>query len=232
MKNRARRAYDCLAVNLSESYTSIFPKKVLKRYEMAEVRDAAAILATTSPEEFDEIVQVLNGFALTDDDFLTAGGSKGAVAIRLDDAFREFGWREGRHDTRIISVLRLMPYRAAGETEPEVIETEVVAEAYKIDNVKGGVALDVEWNAKDGNLDRDVGAYRALYDAGIITAGVIVTRTQDDLRELGEEIGRNPFGTTTTTNLPKLLHRLTRGDGGGCPILAVAACRRTHETRG
>lgn len=216
-------------VNLTESYKDVFPADVLDRYEFAEVRDAASIIAATSEEEFEEIVQVLDGFALEDDDFLVAGGSKGAVAIRLDEAFRELGWREGRHDTKIVSVLRLMPYRAAGETQAKTIESEVLAEAYKVDNVKGSIALDVEWNAKDGNLDRDLGAYRALYDAGIITAGVIVTRTQDDLRALGEKIGRDPFSTTTTTNLPKLLHRLARGDSGGCPVLAVAASAATYE---
>ncbi|MDQ6839959.1 MAG: hypothetical protein M3137_16935 [Actinomycetota bacterium] len=35
------------------------------------------------------------------------------------------------------------------------------------------------------------------------------------------------FGTSTTTNLTKVLPRLTRGDGGGCPILVVSICART-----
>lgn len=75
-----------------------------------------------------------------------------------------------------------MPYGPAGERDATVIESEVRNEGYKVDNVKGRVALDVEWNAKDGNLDRDVGAYRALYEAGIINGAAIITRTQADLR--------------------------------------------------
>jgi len=115
---------------------------------------------------------------------------------------------------------------------PRVIESEVFNEGYKVDNVKGRIALDVEWNAKDGNLDRDIGAYRALYDAGLIDGAVLVTRTQDDLRRLAqglalaagqaEEEARRRLGTTTTTNLGKLEPRMTRGDAGGCPVLAVA----------
>ena len=70
-----------------------------------------------------------------------------------------------------------------------VRESEVVNEGYKVDNVKGRVALDVEWNAKDGNLDRDVGAYRALYDAGLIDGAVVLARTRDDLRELAQRPG-------------------------------------------
>jgi hypothetical protein len=65
-------------------------------------------------------------------------------------------------------MLILQPYAVAGETMPVLRESEVHNEGYKVDNVKGRIALDVEWNAKDGNLDRDIGAYRALYDAGLM----------------------------------------------------------------
>lgn len=102
--------------------------------------------------------------------------------------------------------------------------------------MKDRVALDVEWNAKDGNLDRDMGAYRALYDAGIIDAAVIITRTQEDLRTLASRLAfeaghsyadaSRRLGTTTTTNLVKLEPRMTRGDTGGCPLLAAAISAR------
>ena len=214
-------------MDLTQSFEEAFPREILERYDLVEVSDAATILKHTSPEEFGQIVEVLGEFALTDEDFLKPGGQKSTVAARLDLAFRERGWREGRHDTKVTSILPLSPY--AGEAKRAPVETEVVNEGYKVDNVKGSVALDVEWNAKDGNLDRDVSAYRALYDAGIITAAIIVTRTQEDLRRLGERIGRNPFGTTTTTNLGKLTPRMTRGDSGGCPLLAIAITARCHE---
>ena len=53
--------------------------------------------------------------------------------------------------------------------------SEVASPSYRIDNVKGRVALDVEWHAKDGNLDRDIAAYRALYEAGVVDGAVMVT---------------------------------------------------------
>jgi hypothetical protein len=97
-----------------------------------------------------------------------------------------------------------------------------------VDNLKGRIALDVEWNAKDGNLDRDLGAYRALSDAALIDAAVLIRRTQEYLREL--VIHMNPastkFATTTTTNLEKPRPRLTRGDAEGCPVLAVTITAR------
>jgi len=209
-------------VDFTESFKKHFPASLIKKYELREVRDASAVLANTSPVEFRELVAVLKQFRLRRSDILEPGGNEGPVPKRLNQALREIGWREGRYDTTIKSSLNLMPYRPAREKETRVIETEVSSTGYKVDNLKGKVALDVEWNAKDGNLDRDLGAYRALYDVGIIAAAVILTRTQADLRRLGAELGRDPFRTSTTTNLDKLVPRLARGDGGGCPILAVA----------
>lgn len=217
-------------MDLTESYSRVFPKDILRRYEMREVRNAAAVISQTNPAEFASISRILKEFALTRDDVLSPGKNEGKIAKRLNREFRDSGWREGRYDTRITSSLRLMPHRPAGERKPMVVQSEVVSEGYKVDNVKGEVALDVEWNAKDGNLDRDVSAYRSLYEVGIIVAGVIVTRTQQDLRELGAELGRPKFlNTTTTTNLEKLGPRLTRGDAGGCPLLAVAITARCYR---
>lgn len=223
-------------MELTASYERVVPDDVRDRYELRETRNAAAILAATNPERFDEIVAVLREFELLKADLVDPGGNESNLAHRLNDAFRSRGWREGRCDTRVISELRIMPYRQAGERSPRVIESEVFSTGYKVDNVKDRVALDIEWNAKDGNLDRDIGAYRALYDTGIIDAALIITRTQEDLRatayELAIEDGlpeseaSKRLSTTTTTNLVKLEPRMTRGDTGGCPLLVVAISPR------
>jgi len=185
----------------------------------------------TSPQIWEEILAVLEAFSLSESDIRAAGGNKSDIAARLDESFRELGWREGRVDTLIKLKVAISPYRRAGETTGTTLESVVENKGYKVDNFKERVALDVEWNAKDGNLDRDIGAYRALYDAAVIDAAVLVTRTQSDLRDLAVQldVDSTKFATTTTTNLDKLLPRLTRGDGGGCPILAIAICARTVE---
>ena len=213
-------------MDLTHSFERVLPSEILDRFAIRETRDAAAVIQNTNPDEFNEIIEVLSAFRLTEEDILTPGGSKGMVATRLDQTFRAFGWREGRYDREITSKLRLMPYRPSGEKRAEETETKVLSEGYKVDNVKGKIALDVEWHAKDGNLDRDVGAYRALYDVGIITAGVVVTRSYQEIRDLALRLGRDAFKTTTTTTLEKLEPRMTRGDAGGCPVLAFGITSR------
>lgn len=228
-------AYSCgvaiyaALVELTASYEIVVPDDIRSRFELREVRNAASILAATNPAEFAEILRVLGAFRLEALDITEPGGGKSRLAIRVDEAFRRLGWREGRHDTHITSVVSLQPYHPAGESDARVVESEVRNIGYKVDNVKGRIALDVEWNAKDGNLDRDVGAYRALYDAGIIDGGVIITRTFASIRDLAIKLGRSgAFATTTTTTLDKLEPRLTRGDGGGCPILAIGITDRAY----
>jgi len=226
-------------MELTGSWTTALPAAVAERYELRETRNAAAVLAATCPDEVTELCAVLTGFTLTTADLVEAGGNESRLAARLNTAFRERGWREGRVDTVVTSRLQVQPWHPAGEHGVTVRESEVVNEGYKVDNVKGRVALDVEWNAKDGNLDRDIGAYRALYDAGLIDGAVLLTRTHDDLRELARELARaagrtddevrSRLSTSTTTHLGKLESRMTRGDAGGCPLLAVAISRRCWD---
>ncbi|WP_285031916.1 BglII/BstYI family type II restriction endonuclease [Mycolicibacterium sp. lyk4-40-TYG-92] len=224
-------------MDLTDSYARVLPTHIRDRYEFIETRNAAAILAATNPQRFDELLTALDEFQLRTDDLVQPGGQETELAARLNTAFRNKGWREARVDTRIRLELRKMPHKPAGEVHPTLEDTEVFNEGYKVDNFVDRLALDVEWNAKDGNLDRDLSAYRALYDAALIDVAVIITRTQTDLRTLGYRLGieagmdderaRRILATTTTTNTEKLRPRMQRGDSGGCPLLAVAICART-----
>ena len=224
-------------MDLTISFERVLPEDVRRKYEFAETRNAAAIFAATNPDAFNQLVDVLRTFTLRTADLLNPGGQESDLAARMNRLFRERGWREARVDTLIRLSLQRTPLRAAGEHALEPIITETRNEGYKVDNFRDRVALDMEWNAKDGNLDRDIGAYRSLYDAALIDVGVLITRTLD-LRTLGRQLAieagmdraraKRILNTTTTTNREKLLPRLTRGDAGGCPILAVFICAATH----
>lgn len=237
MSAAAPRSAMFATMDLTHSYTQCIPPDILERYQFAETRNAAMILAATNSSAFSQLMDVLRLFQLRTADLLQPGGQESDLAARLNLMFRERGWREARVDTLIRLLLQRTPLKIAGEASLPPISTETRNEGYKVDNFRDRVALDVEWNAKDGNLDRDIGAYRALYDAALIDAGVLITRTLE-LRDLGRQLGaeaglpsekvRRILNTTTTTNSKKLVPRLTRGDAGGCPVLAVFICAATH----
>lgn len=217
-------------MDLTESFNQVLPDDILNRYRLAETRNAAKILHATNPAAFQQVIEVLSGFSLTPADLVTPGGQESDLAARLNGSFRSKGWREARVDTLIRLSLNLSPWsdEKAADLPPSI--TETINQGYKVDNFRDRAALDVEWNAKDGNLDRDISAYRALYDAALIDCGILISRTLD-LRDLARKVAlargmelaaaRRILGTTTTTNDRKLIPRLTRGDAGGCPVLAV-----------
>lgn len=227
-------------MELTTSYREVVPESLLEKYEFVEVRNAASIIAHTNPRQFSELVDVLERFYLYTDDLVLPGGQESKLAARLNGSFRRRGWREARVDTEVELALSLTPY--GGEGKLEDVRSRVVNEGYMVDNFLGRLALDVEWNAKDGNLDRDLAAYRALYDFALIDGAVLITRTQGKLRELGRHLGRMAgmtekdakkiLGTTTTTNTDKLIPRMTRGDAGGCPLLVIAISADTWAGEG
>jgi hypothetical protein len=222
-------------MDLTDSYKDRLPAAILAKYSFAETRNATAILSATNPAAYSEMVEVLSEFQLRSQDLIEPGGQESALAARINEAFRSKGWREARADTLIQLSLVVSPW--GNEAQHPPITRETKNEGYKVDNFRHRVALDVEWNAKDGNLDRDISAYRALYDAGLIDIGILLSRTLD-LRELAEQVAldhgmtakeaKKRLQTTTTTNDRKLLPRLTRGDAGGCPVLAIFIAKNTY----
>jgi len=229
-------------LELTRTFERVFEPNLRERYEFAEVRSAAATLQGTNPEAFGHLAGVLSEFRLTLANLTDAGGSKSDIARDLDLAFRKLGWREAGHRTETRVTFKLEPYKPAGEKKAITREYPFRTEGHKVDNVLARIALDVEWNAKDGNLDRDLANFRALHEAALIDVGVIITRHHErtkyaanTLAELAGKIRFNPkkeriilLGTSTTTNLEKLLPRLERGDGGGCPVLVVAITERCY----
>lgn len=225
----------------TNSYVRVVPEALLARYELAEVRNAAAALAGTNPDEFLDILYVLDGFRLTLGSLTDAGKNKSDIAIDLDLAFRTRGWREAGHESETRFSLNFSPY-PAGDPPLPPIEFEYGTKGHKVDNFRGRVAADVEWNAKDGNLDRDLANFRALHDVSLIDVGVLITRNHartrwaaNYLAEAGNRIRYTRggqrivlLGTSTTTNMEQLIPRLERGDAGGCPVLAVALTERCY----
>lgn len=239
-------------MELTESWRDVFPAAVVDRYQFCETRNAAAVLKATSPDAFQDVVDLLAGFVLTVDKLTTPGGNKSVIAKELDETMRQSGWREARFDQNLTTTLKIYRWIAAPQRE-ETREVVSVNEygGHKVDNVLHRAVLDVEWNPKDGNLDRDLANYISLHEGGIIDVGIILTRAGADLREFVRDLiekvkairvpeecenwharmkalADNPLGTSTTSNMEKLIPRIERGDGKGCPILAIAITNQCY----
>lgn len=229
-------------MELTKSYEKAVSSRIVARYSWLEVRNAAAIIAASDNRTHLEMHFVLSRFNLSVPYLLDAGGGKSKLAADLDEAFRELGWRETHMSIETVTKLEKQPWRKGGEKKVETETVPMAGDTHKLDNVQRRVAIDVEWHAKDGNLDRDLSAFRALYDAGVIDAGVLITRSYADVYHLSNWLGKHlgrphldrkgneipRFRTTTTTTMEKLEFRLRRGDAGGCPVLAVGIGYRTY----
>lgn len=217
----------------------VLPLEARNHWEFMETNSAAAVLKAVCPDEWENVVDILSKYRLHPTTWLKAGGNRGDIAAEIDSAFYQFGWREARLDLETKGTLYSKNEKKIGEL-PSVIQ-----EGYLVDNFKGRVVLDVEWNAKDGNLDRDLSAYRSWYEAGVISAGIIITKDRLSLLALARRLWKEyqdtlpenernnklpiDLTTSTTTTFDKAQMRVRRGVMGTCPILIVAASEKTWD---
>jgi hypothetical protein len=218
---------------------NVLPVSVRKKWQFLETNSASAVMQAVCPEEWADIVSVLTQYRLNPNTWLKPGRNRGDIAAEIDALFSERGWHETRLDLETRAILYSKNNERIGELPP------VYQEGYLVDNFKGRVVLDVEWNAKDGNLDRDLASYRSWYEAGVISAGVIITKDRLPLLNLARELWSNyqntlpeaqrnkplpiDLSTSTTTTLNKAAMRVRRGVMGTCPILIVAASENTWD---
>lgn len=228
---------------LTKSYidNAVMPPDLRDKYQFLESGSAAAVLSVVSPTEWKDVLSALDEFELNPQTWLKAGGNRGDVAKELDGLFEKRGWAERRLDIETKGYL-------VGKDGKRIFTFDTqYQEGYLVDNFKGRVAVDVEWNAKDGNLDRDMTAYRTWYEAGVLSGAVIITKELEEQRVLRDEllnkwneqapddekVLKSPIDlkTTTTTNFGKAALRMRRGVNGTCPLLIVGVGRNAWNNQ-
>ena len=218
---------------------SILPAAARDHWRFIETNSACAVMKAVCPSEWSDIVDVLSTYRLNPQDWLKPGGNRGDIAEQIDDLFHAKGWRETRLDLSTHGLLFSKYGAKVGELEP------IYQKGYLVDNFKGRIVLDVEWNAKDGNLDRDLASYRSWFEAGVISAGVIVTKDRLALLSLARQLWGDyqltlpesdrvkklpiDLTTSTVTAFDKAEMRVRRGVMGSCPVLIVAANEDTWD---
>jgi hypothetical protein len=187
---------------------------IRERFQIEERRHACAILASDHPAEFKDLIGCLKQFKLVRSEIVHPGGSKTKIAARFDKYLYARGW--GVKSTAIEMLV---------DGVPRNVKT------HSIDLCKGHVACEVQWNSKDGVFSRDLTTFRLLHELGIISVGVVITRS-DELQEIFEDLGwvkdkkdewqkvSKKYGESTT-HWSKLMGRIAGGDSGMCPVLLI-----------
>lgn len=222
------------------------PEDIRKKFEVHSYRSAATILAESFPEEYNDLCEFLRNFEINTKMIRTAGGNESEIPKLVSKPLRPLGWSETSISGDLVVRMQskeLVGHTPKGKPKYKKIHEERLREKFldghKVDYVKNRVAFDLEWNSKDQTFDRDLYAFSAFAQCGIIDVGVLVTRSSDLsslIRELGPalkkngEIERLSDGTprptykkygASTTWMGKLLYRLNAGRNGACPVLAL-----------
>jgi hypothetical protein len=208
---------------ITDPVDTFIPEDIQELYEIRNYRNAAQILATGCPEEFQEIIEALREFRMTLDDIRLPGGNESPIPKRIKGLLLPKGWMETRIKgdlviTKVAGTIKSGKGKSRKKTteEGEESESEILEEieelkkkgrveqitranfldGHKVDYVKKRVALDVEWNSKDQTFDRDLYAFRAFYECDLIDAAVLITRSSL-LNKVFEKLGQrlNSDGT-------------------------------------
>lgn len=209
-------------------------KDLLEKYEFYNYNHALEILTQAFPEEWSHIVDCLRKLQITIEDLRESGGNETNIPKKFDDVLYPYGWKE----IRISGDLHIKFYPRQAEQRGRFSDTpfderiiQNYIDGHNIDFIRGRVAFDLEWNSKDQTFDRDLLAMRTYYDCDIVSAGIIVTRSEElnDVFKTIYDYDKNShtwkpimrkYGSSTTW-LGKLKYRLDSRRNGGCPILAV-----------
>jgi hypothetical protein len=196
-----------------ESWRNLITSKaVADKYELYNFNNALEIMAQAYTQEYLELMNALEQFTITVEDIMAPGGNESTIPKKIADLLVNRGWEE---EVKITADL-LVKLHAQN---PQEFTIENYIDGHKMDYFKGKIAVDMEWNSKDQTFDRDLLAFRAYYECGIIDCGVIITRSaalNPVFSQLGDSI-KKKYGASTTW-MGKLLPRIKSRRHGGCPL--------------
>jgi hypothetical protein len=161
----------------------LIPEDIRTAYEVHEWRNAAGVLSTAHPSEWNDLLGMLRAFEFRRSEVLKGGGRKSVIAQRIDTFLEARNWKEKKFETMI-----------------QVDEEKRDSPTHKVDCFKDRVGLEIEWNNKDPFFDRDLNNFRLLFDLRVIDVGVIVTRAsrlQTIFKSLGKKVA-DKYGASTT----------------------------------
>lgn len=207
------------------SMNKYLPDSITEQYEVHNFRHAAEVLATGCPKELSELMSALGTFRLTTADILAKGGNESQIPKKMAALLRPAHWFETRIRGDLVITIETHTDSGVEKTEDRIDD---FMDGHKVDFVKNRVAFDLEWNSKDQTFDRDLYAFRAFHEAGVISAAVLLTRSAE-LNDVFKSLGVMAKYGASTTWMGKLLYRLRAGRNGGCPVLVLGITPKLIE---
>lgn len=186
---------------------------VKKKYEFHNFNNALEIISQAYPQEYQDLMEALENFELTVADIKAPGGNESAIPKKIANELIARGWES---EVKITADLLVKLHK----NNPMEFMIENYIDGHKLDYYKGNIAIDMEWNSKDQTFDRDLMAFRAYYECGIINCGVIITRSAE-LNHVFRALDINKKYGASTTWMGKLLPRIGSRRHGGCPLFVV-----------
>lgn len=204
---------------MATSQSRFVPSDLQRLYEVHSFRHAAEVLASGCREEYEELLDALRGFRITTQDILAPGGNESTIPKQVSALLRPKGWFETRIKGDLLVTLEVKD-ESKSKPVTRTIAKNIAAflDGHKVDYVKNQVAFDLEWNSKDQTFDRDLYAFRAFHECGVISAAVLLTRSES-LNAVFKQLQVMPKYGASTTWMGKLLYRLNANRNGGCPVL-------------
>lgn len=190
--------------------TELLPKFIRDNYELHEWKHACAILKQDFPNEWNDVIEVLQNFRFHRSWITVGGGRKSKISEAIDSELYSRGWVEKQFETEIV-----------------VDSTRIESPTHQVDCFKNRVALEIEWNNKDPFFDRDLNNFRLLFELRAVSVGIIITRC-DNLQDIFNDVGRGSSYGASTTHMSKLLPRIEGGSGGGCPVLVIGISKALY----
>lgn len=199
------------------------PVDILSKYEIHNYNHAAEILSQSFSDDYNEILSALRNLLISEEEIRQLGGNESSIPPKFFEALDPLGWKEIKiSGDLIIKFYGRKGSRRGNFSEKSFDERKIenYIDGHNIDFVKNRIAFDVEWNSKDQTFDRDLFAMRTYYECGIISVGIIVTRSKS-LDEVFHSLNVIQKYGASTTWMGKLTPRLDARRHGGCPILAI-----------
>jgi hypothetical protein len=189
----------------------LLPQEVRDTYQIEERHHACAILSSDFPEEWNDLIEVLQEFVLRKSDVTAKGKNKSPIAKAIDQLFFDRDWVEKDFNINITA---------------DGVST--LAPTHSVDFYKNRIAIETEWNNKDPFFDRDLTTFRLLFDLNVLSVGIIITRA-DELQAIFKEVGKKTAAGASTTHMSKLIPKMYNRAAGGCPVLGFGITMQKYD---